>query len=83
MKGVKRFIARLERFLAGSSNFPGQFPLLALERAYSPLPTVAKTPGGLSRNPKEILLAGKFMIPQSEEFESAMNKEFEQVKAGF
>jgi hypothetical protein len=76
-------MAWLERFLAGFSNFPGQFPLLALERVYSPLPTVAKTPDGLSRNPKKILGAGKFMIPQSEEFESAMNKEFEQVKAGF
>lgn len=38
---------------------------------------------GLSRNPSEILSAGKFQIPQTQEFETAMNKEFEQIKAGF
>ncbi len=38
---------------------------------------------GLSRNPKDILNAGKFQIPQTQEFETAMNKEFEQIKAGF
>jgi len=38
---------------------------------------------GLSRNPKDILSAGKFQIPQTQEFETAMNKEFEQIKAGF
>jgi spermidine/putrescine transport system substrate-binding protein len=38
---------------------------------------------GLSRNPADILSAGKFQIPQTQEFETAMNKEFEQIKAGF
>jgi spermidine/putrescine transport system substrate-binding protein len=38
---------------------------------------------GLSRNPVDILSAGKFQVPQSQEFETAMNKEFEQIKAGF
>jgi len=38
---------------------------------------------GLSRNPKEILAAGKFQIPQTQEFETAMNDEFEKIKAGF
>jgi spermidine/putrescine transport system substrate-binding protein len=38
---------------------------------------------GLSRNPSDILGAGKFQIPQTEEFESAMNAEYEKIKAGF
>ncbi|MGI9482571.1 MAG: ABC transporter substrate-binding protein [Hyphomicrobiales bacterium] len=38
---------------------------------------------GLSRNPADILDAGKFQIPQTQEFETRMNKEFEQIKAGF
>ncbi|MGI9387562.1 MAG: ABC transporter substrate-binding protein [Methyloligellaceae bacterium] len=38
---------------------------------------------GLSRNPVEILNAGKFQVPQSQEFETKMNKEFEKIKAGF
>jgi spermidine/putrescine transport system substrate-binding protein len=38
---------------------------------------------GLSRNPTDILSAGKFQVPQTQEFETAMNKEFEQIKAGF
>ena len=38
---------------------------------------------GLSRNPADILSAGKFQIPQSQEFTTAMSKEFEQIKAGF
>ncbi len=38
---------------------------------------------GLSKTPSDILEAGKFQIPQTQEFESAMNKEFEQIKAGF
>ena len=38
---------------------------------------------GLSSNPADVLGAGKFQIPQSQEFETAMNKEFEQIKAGF
>ena len=38
---------------------------------------------GLSRNPIDILSAGKFQVPQTQEFETAMNKEFEKIKAGF
>ncbi len=38
---------------------------------------------GLSRNPADILNAGKFQVPQTQEFETAMNKEFEKIKAGF
>jgi spermidine/putrescine transport system substrate-binding protein len=38
---------------------------------------------GLSNNPSDILAAGKFQIPQSQEFETKMNKEFEQIMAGF
>ena len=38
---------------------------------------------GLSSNPGDILAAGKFQIPQSQEFETKMNKEFEQIMAGF
>ena len=32
---------------------------------------------------KDILSAGKFQVPQTQEFESAMNQEFEKIKAGF
>ncbi len=38
---------------------------------------------GLTRNPQDILGAGKFQVPQSQEFETKMNQEFEQIKAGF
>jgi len=38
---------------------------------------------GLSRNPVDILSAGKFQVPQTQEFETAMNKEYEQIMAGF
>lgn len=38
---------------------------------------------GLSRNPSEILEAGKFQIPKTQEFETKMNQEFEKIKAGF
>jgi len=38
---------------------------------------------GLSRNPNDILDAGKFQIPQTQEFETTINKEFEGIKAGF
>ena len=37
----------------------------------------------LSRNPSEVLDAGKFQIPMPEEFTSRMNAEFEEIKAGF
>jgi spermidine/putrescine transport system substrate-binding protein len=38
---------------------------------------------GLSRNPADILSAGKFQVPQTQEFETAMNEEFEKIKSGF
>ena len=38
---------------------------------------------GLNRDPSVILDAGKFQVPQTQEFESKMNQEFEQIKAGF
>ena len=38
---------------------------------------------GLTRDPSVILDAGKFQVPQTQEFETAMNQEFEQIKAGF
>ena len=38
---------------------------------------------GMSRNPSDILASGKFQVPQSQEFETAMNAEFEKIKAGF
>ncbi len=38
---------------------------------------------GLSRNPDELLGAGKFMIPQGHEFEMSSNEMFEKIKAGF
>jgi spermidine/putrescine transport system substrate-binding protein len=37
----------------------------------------------LSRNPSDVLDAGKFQIPLPEEFVSKMNDEFENIKAGF
>ncbi len=38
---------------------------------------------GLSKNPQEVLDAGHFQIPQSQEWESKMNATFEEIKAGF
>ena len=38
---------------------------------------------GLSRDPNVLLSAGKFMLPSSQDFETAMNEEFEKIKAGF
>jgi spermidine/putrescine transport system substrate-binding protein len=38
---------------------------------------------GLSRNPSDILNAGHFQIPQSQEWETRMNETFEAIKAGF
>ncbi|QYX56553.1 extracellular solute-binding protein [Roseovarius sp. SCSIO 43702] len=38
---------------------------------------------GLSKDPTEILSAGHFQIPQTQEWESKMNATFEQIKAGF
>jgi spermidine/putrescine transport system substrate-binding protein len=38
---------------------------------------------GLSKNPADILNAGHFMIPQSQNWETKMNETFEMIKAGF
>lgn len=38
---------------------------------------------GLSKNPFEILEAGHFQVPQTQEWETRMNETFEQIKAGF
>lgn len=38
---------------------------------------------GLSKNPQDILGAGHFQKPQTQEWESKMNALFEQIKAGF
>ena len=38
---------------------------------------------GLSKNPNEILSAGHFQLPQTQEVETRMNETFEQIKAGF
>lgn len=38
---------------------------------------------GLSKNPTEILSAGHFQIPQTQDWETRMNETFEQIKAGF
>lgn len=38
---------------------------------------------GLSKNPKDILDAGHFQIPQNQEWETRMNELFETIKAGF
>ncbi len=38
---------------------------------------------GLSRNPDDVLGKGKFQIPMPQEFETKINQDFEQIKAGF
>ncbi|MBC7180887.1 MAG: ABC transporter, partial [Roseovarius sp.] len=38
---------------------------------------------GLSKKPVEILQAGHFQQPQTQEWETQMNELFEQIKAGF
>ncbi|WP_333712981.1 ABC transporter substrate-binding protein [Yoonia sp.] len=38
---------------------------------------------GLSKNPVDILQAGHFQIPQSQDWETRMNETFELIKAGF
>ena len=38
---------------------------------------------GLSKTPTEILAAGHFQVPQTQEFETRINEEFELIKAGF
>ena len=38
---------------------------------------------GLSSDPSEVLAAGKFQVPQTQEWETRMNEEFELIKSGF
>jgi len=38
---------------------------------------------GLSKNPADILAAGHFQIPQTQEWETKMNTLFEEIKSGF
>jgi spermidine/putrescine transport system substrate-binding protein len=38
---------------------------------------------GLTRNPQDTLGTGKFMVPQDQAFETASNKLYEEIKAGF
>jgi spermidine/putrescine transport system substrate-binding protein len=38
---------------------------------------------GLSKNPDDILSAGHFQVPQTQEWETKMNTMFEEIKAGF
>jgi spermidine/putrescine transport system substrate-binding protein len=38
---------------------------------------------GLTRNPQDTLGTGKFMVPQDQAFETASNRLYEEIKAGF
>jgi len=38
---------------------------------------------GLAKNPLDVINAGHFMIPQTQDWETRMNETFEQIKAGF
>lgn len=38
---------------------------------------------GLAKDPKTVLEAGHFQVPQSQDWETRMNETFEQIKAGF
>ena len=53
------------------------------KQAFAATPDKRLAELGLTRNPQDILGAGKFQVPQSQEFETKMNQEFEQIKAGF
>jgi len=52
-------------------------------QAFAAMPEKRLNELGLSPNPQDILGAGKFQLPQTQEFETKMNQEFEQIKAGF
>ncbi len=39
--------------------------------------------GGVSRNPGDILDNGVFQVPQKQELETKLNRDFEDIKAGF
>ncbi len=53
------------------------------KKAFDATPDALLAERGLSGNPVDILSAGKFQVPQTQEFETRMNQEFEQIKAGF
>ncbi len=53
------------------------------KKSFDAIPDARLAELGLSRNPVEILGARKFQIPQTQAFETKMNQEFEQIKAGF
>ena len=52
-------------------------------KAFAAVPEERLAELGLSRDPSDLLDAGKFQVPQTQEFETAMNEEFEKIKAGF
>jgi len=52
-------------------------------KAFDAVPEERLAELGLSRNPSDMLDAGKFQVPQTQAFETTMNEEFEKIKAGF
>jgi len=52
-------------------------------KAFDQVPEERLAELGLSRNPSDVLARGRFQIPKTQEFESRINTEFEQIKAGF
>jgi spermidine/putrescine transport system substrate-binding protein len=52
-------------------------------RSFDPFDDAKMKSLGLSKNPADILDAGHFQIPQSQEWETRMNTLFEEIKAGF
>ena len=52
-------------------------------RAFDDISDERLTELALSRDPHVILDAGKFQVPQTQTFETYINNEFEQIKAGF
>ncbi len=53
------------------------------KKSFDAIPDARLAELGLSRNPIDILVAGKLQIPQTQAFETRMNQEFEQIKARF
>ena len=53
------------------------------KKSFDAIPDARLAELGSSRNPLEILSAGKFQNPQTQAFETRMNQELEQIKAGF
>ncbi|MEM6588345.1 MAG: extracellular solute-binding protein [Pseudomonadota bacterium] len=52
-------------------------------RAFEEFSDEKLTELGLSRKPEDILSAGHFQIPMTQDWETRMNETFEQIKAGF